>query len=226
MDKESAQSQANWSQEQVAKNRLTGLYPPAGFMEKARPFIAQAISGKYCMVAVDIRHFRLFNKFHGREMGDRFLRYIADALQAMRKEHGGVAGYFEGDNFCLIMPYRTELIQSLWDKIMAGSTNQGSALGVLPVFGVSPIDDPELPPEVFHDRATLARSRAAARDPISYYSAGMESYLEEEMHLLMEVTEAWSRMNSPSSPSPSATSFPARWWERSRWCAGDTRTGG
>ncbi len=177
----------------LRKNVLTGLPYPHGFMEEARWFIQGTKPNAYCMIAIDILHFRLFNKFHGREMGDRFLRYIADALQAMRKEHGGVAGYFEGDNFCLIMPYRTELIQSLWDKIMAGSTNQGSALGVLPVFGVSPIDDPELPPEVFHDRATLARSRAAARDPISYYSAGMESYLEEEMHLLMEVTEALER---------------------------------
>lgn len=177
----------------LRKNVLTGLPYPQGFMEEARWFIQGTKPNAYCMIAIDVLHFRLFNKFHGREMGDRFLRYIADALQAMRKEHGGVAGYFEGDNFCLIMPYRTELIQGLWDKIMAGSTNQGSALGVLPVFGVSPIDDPELPPEVFHDRATLARSRAAARDPISYYSAGMESYLEEEMHLLMEVTEALER---------------------------------
>ncbi len=174
----------------LRKNLLTGLSYPQGFMEDARWFIQGTKPNAYCMIAIDILHFRLFNKFHGRDMGDRYLRYIADALQTVRKEHGGVAGYFEGDNFCLIMPFRTELIQKLWDKIMAGSTNQGSALGVLPVFGVSPIDDPELPPEIFHDRATLARSRAAARDPISYYSAGMESYLEEEMHLLMEVTEA------------------------------------
>lgn len=177
----------------LRKNLLTGLPYPQGFMEEARWFIQGTKPSAYCMIAIDILHFRLFNKFHGREMGDRFLRHIADALQSMRKEHGGVAGYFEGDNFCLIMPFRTDLIQGLWEKIMAGSTNQGSALGVLPVFGVSPIDDPEMPPEIFHDRATLARSRAAARDPISYYDAGMESYLEEEMRLLMEVTEALER---------------------------------
>ena len=175
------------------RNLLTGLLFPQGFMEEARWFIQGTKPDAYCMIAIDILHFRLFNKFHGRDMGDRFLRHIADAMEALRKEHGGVTGYFEGDNFCLVMPFRNELIQHLWDEIMAGVTSQGSALGVLPVFGVSPIDDPELPPEVFHDRATLARSRAAARDPISYYNPGMESYLEEEMRLLMEVTEALER---------------------------------
>lgn len=66
MDKESAQGQADRNRERPAKNRVTGLYPPSGFMEKARPLIERAPAEKYCMVAVDIRHFRLFNKFHGR----------------------------------------------------------------------------------------------------------------------------------------------------------------
>ena len=177
----------------LRKSPLTGLLFPQGFMEEARWFIQGIKPNAYCMIAIDVLHFRLFNKFHGRDMGDRFLRHIANAMETLRKEHGGVSGYFEGDNFCLIMPFRLDLIQHLWDEIMAGVTNQGSALGVLPVFGVSPIDDPDLPPEIFHDRATLARSRAAARDPISCYNPGMESYLEEEMRLLMEVTEALER---------------------------------
>lgn len=162
-------------------------------MEEARWFIQGTKPNAYCMIAIDILHFRLFNKFHGREMGDRFLRHIADELKRVRTEYGGVAGYFEGDNFCMVMPFRPDLIQELWNGIAAGLTSQSSALGVLPVFGVSPVDDPELPLEIFHDRATLARTRAAARVPISYYDPGMESYLEEEMRLLMEVTEALER---------------------------------
>ena len=175
------------------RNVLTGLLFPQGFMEEARWFIQGTNPNAYCMIAIDILHFRLFNKFHGREMGDRFLRHIADELKHMRTEYGGVAGYFEGDNFCIVMPFRKNLIQELWDRISAGLTSQSSALGVLPVFGVAPVDDPELPLEIFHDRATLARTRAAARVPISYYDPSMESYLEEEMRLLMEVTEALER---------------------------------
>ena len=149
----------------LRKSPLTGLLFPQGFMEEARWFIQGIKPNAYCMIAIDVLHFRLFNKFHGRDMGDRFLRHIANAMETLRKEHGGVSGYFEGDNFCLIMPFRLDLIQHLWDEIMAGVTNQGSALGVLPVFGVSPIDDPDLPPEIFHDRATLARSPAPPGGP-------------------------------------------------------------
>lgn len=139
MDRESAQSQGNWSGEQVAKNRLTGLYPPAGFMEEARPFIAQAVSGKYCMVAVDIRHFRLFNKFHGRTAGDKLLRYIADCLETRARQYGGVAGYFEGDNFCVVMPWDMELVGQLWEDIRAGVDLLGGAVGVIPAFGIAPL---------------------------------------------------------------------------------------
>lgn len=179
--------------ENQRRNTLTGLLYPQGFMEESRWFIQGTKPNAYCMVAIDILHFRLFNKFHGREMGDRFLRHIANELKRVRTEYGGVAGYFEGDNYCIVMPYRKELLQELWNRINGGLTSESTALGVLPVFGVSPVDDPELPLEIFHDRATLARTRAAARVPISYYDPGMESYLEEEMRLLMEVTEALER---------------------------------
>lgn len=42
MDKEGAQGQADRNRERTVKNRLTGLYPPSGFMEKARPLIERA----------------------------------------------------------------------------------------------------------------------------------------------------------------------------------------
>ncbi|MDE6589708.1 MAG: EAL domain-containing protein, partial [Oscillospiraceae bacterium] len=66
-------------------------------------------------------------------------------------------------------------------------------MGVVPIFGVCPIDDPELPPEVYYDFATLAMSHATARKPIAYYDPGMEDSLEEEMRLMTEVTQALER---------------------------------
>lgn len=193
MDKEIAQSQTDHSQEQLAKNRLTGLYPPSSFMEKSRSFIARVSAGKYCMVAIDIRHFRLFNKFHGRAVGDKLLRYIADCLDTRARQYGGTAGYFEGDNFCIVMPWKMELIEQLWEDIRAGVDLLGGAIGVIPAFGVSPIDDIEFPPEMYYDRATLALSHVAGRNNIVIYDPGMEDNLEEEMRLLMEINEALDR---------------------------------
>ena len=193
MDKESAQSQAERNQERLAKNQLTGLYPPSGFMEKSKSFIGQISAGKYCMVAVDIQHFRLFNKLNGRAAGDKLLRYIADCLETRAQQCGGVAGYFEGDNFGVVMPWEMERIELLWSDVRAGIDLLGGAVGVIPAFGVSPIDDIKLPPEVYYDRATLALSHVAGRNNIVVYNSAMEDNLEDEMRLLMEVNEALER---------------------------------
>lgn len=48
-------------------NPLTGLYFNRTFMKKAKEFLTEIQSGAYCMVAVDMAHFRLFNKFYGRD---------------------------------------------------------------------------------------------------------------------------------------------------------------
>ena len=44
------------------RNLLTGLLFPQGFMEEARWFIQGTKPDAYCMIAIDILHFRLFNK--------------------------------------------------------------------------------------------------------------------------------------------------------------------
>lgn len=191
MDKESTQGQVK--PDQLARNRLTGLYPPSVFMEKLRPFIQRVPAGDYCMIAVDILHFRLFNKFHGRAVGNKLLRYIADSLKTKAHQYGGVAGYFEGDNFSVVIPWKADIIKQLWEDIRAGVDLLGGAVGVIPAFGVSPIDDIDIPPEIYYDRATLALSHVAGRNNIVTYNPGMEDSLENEMRLLMEVNEALER---------------------------------
>ena len=174
-------------------NELTGLFVPRRFMEESRAFLAQAEPGAYCMTAVDVLHFRLFNKFHGRDTGDQLLNQISCILEDLRQEYGGVTGHFEGDNFCIVMPWRMELLELLRDRIRTAITDLGTTIGVAPALGVSPIDDVLLPPEIFYDRATLALSHTSGRDHIACYDPGMEDLLEEEMRLLVEVTGALDR---------------------------------
>lgn len=46
------------------------------------------------LIAIDIEHFRLFNRHYGREEGDRFLVRISGCLKGLRQDYGGIAGYF------------------------------------------------------------------------------------------------------------------------------------
>ncbi len=175
------------------KNPLTELSYPKDFMEDTRQFITQAAPDSYCMVAIDILHFRLFNKLYGRSAGDQLLRQIAGHLETVRKEFRGVTGYFEGDNFCIVMPWQMKLVDQLWDSILASITQGGDVIGVVPLFGIAPLDDLELPPEFYYDCATLALAQATARQHTVRYDPGMESDLEEEIRLLAEVSDALKR---------------------------------
>lgn len=98
-------------QEVLSRSLLTGLQYPHFFMEEAREFILEVEPDAFCVVAIDMVYFRMFNKIHGRSVGDKLLRYIADCLETTRKRYGGVTGYFEGDNFCIIMPWKMELVE-------------------------------------------------------------------------------------------------------------------
>lgn len=193
MKKTSETSCSECCQEVQSKSLLTGLQLPLSFMEEARHFIWEAEPDAYCIVAIDIVYFRMFNKIHGRSVGDKLLRYIADCLETVRTQHGGVTGYFEGDNFCIIMPWRMELVERLLDDVRKGIEILGGMAGVVPLFGVCPIDDMDLPPELYYDRATLALSQATSHRQIAQYDPKMEERLEEDIRLLTEINAGMDR---------------------------------
>ncbi len=180
-------------QEIVSKSLLTGLQLPLAFMEEARHFIWESAPNSCCIVAIDIVYFRMFNKIHGRSVGDKLLRYIADCLETVRTQYGGVTGYFEGDNFCIIMPWRMELVERLLNDVRSGIEILGGMAGVVPLFGVCPIDDMELPPELYYDRATLALSQATGHRQIAQYDPKMEERLEEDIRMLTEINAGMDR---------------------------------
>lgn len=111
------------------------------FFEEADAFLQQVRPEEYALVAVDIENFRLFNKFYGREEGNKFLQYIADCVKRTEKTYEGIGGYLGGDNFCLIIPDRKEIIRELETAITNGIEQYEDAVGFYPVFGVYAIGD-------------------------------------------------------------------------------------
>ena len=85
-------------EESINKSLLTGLDFPRIFMEEATRFIPRVKPNEYCMVAIDILHFRLLNKFHGRTSGDKLLRKVADYLEENE-----------------LLPARQQPASELWD---------------------------------------------------------------------------------------------------------------
>ncbi len=173
-------------------NVLTGLYLTHTFFKKADEFLETAESNSYCMVAIDLEHFRLFNKIYGREQGDCLLKKIAELLKAYRLHYGAVIGYMGGDNFGMLTHYNKDTLKQLRRDMAKEIKQWSNTVGFLPAVGIYPIQDTAIPAATMYDRATIALSHVMgnyARRSCEY-STDMEEKVEEELKLLSEIQSA------------------------------------
>ena len=163
-----------------ALDSLTGLYHRKAFWEMAKAFLTNAGEDKYCLVAVDIEHFKLYNEWYGMEAGDRFLKNISEYLKEAAKEDG-IAGYMGADDFCVILPDDRERLEDLQQRICRYIRQDKGSAGFLTAFGVYEIKDRTIPVSRMYDLAMIAldsvKGNYARR--ISWYDAGMKQKMEE-----------------------------------------------
>lgn len=70
--------------------------------------------GEYCLVTIDIEHFKLFNPSGtDRRPEHRLLEEIGEHLKSMRQEVGGLAGYMGGDDFAMVLPNDPAILDKL-----------------------------------------------------------------------------------------------------------------
>lgn len=168
---------------------LTGVYYNDTFFEKADEFLKGAERERYCMMAVDVEHFRLFNKIHGSESGRSLLKAIADMLVRFTEMYGGVAGYLGGDNFATIAAYDKEKLEALRIDIRDEIQNRINTVGYHPVFGIYHIMDGTTAVIEMYEYAKLALSHVIGdyREHSCEYYPDMDGKMEEEIHLLTEI---------------------------------------
>lgn len=167
----------------------TGLNRDESFYRKADACLKEDTETKYCLLAIDIEHFKLFNELYGRDAGDQLLFDIASQLKRSEKELGGIAGYFGEDNFALLVPKEREYIQNIQKEIIDGMSRYGSYSGFVPVIGVYEVVDRTLTAVAMHDRALMAASRAKAdyNTRICCYDEEMLHEMQDEHILMLEI---------------------------------------
>ena len=173
-------------------NALTGLYLSHTFFEKAEEFLKSADGEGYCILAIDLEHFRLFNKIFSREQGDELLKKVAELLKEYRINYGGVIGYFGGDNFVILTRFDMERFRALHRALAKEVAYWSNTVGFLPAFGIYPITDTSVDVATMYDRATLALKKIAGNYAQRHciYSEDMEEKEEEELRLLEEIQQA------------------------------------
>lgn len=172
-------------------NPLTGLSYNRAFFSKADDFLKTSDAGCYLIVALDIEHFKIFNKLYGREKGDALLIHIADCLRQIQDEYHTIAGYLGGDNFCIVMPDDLTKLQALEQKILLYLDKNANTIGFYPVFGLCPCTE-SISAITMYDHATTALSQTEGKfaNRICRYNPLIENNIEKEILLLSEVQTA------------------------------------
>jgi len=169
----------------------TGLNRPESFYRKAEELIRERRDIHYCLIAIDIEHFKLFNELYGRDAGDAFLFGIARNLKKAEKTFGGIAGYFGEDNFAFLAPDSESVASQIQKQIAEEMPRHGGFGGFVPVLGVFGATDQGLSVVTMYDRAALAVSKAKENynNRICYYEAEMLHEMQDEHMLMLEIQQ-------------------------------------
>ena len=193
------------SSENYHRSELTGLYDEKTYLLNAKDIMDLNPKAKYCMVSIDIENFKLFDEWYDRKTGDMLLASIGTILKEASEEFNGVAGYFGQDDFSMVLPYKDEYIQEVYDRIRKLMSEKGYSVGFLPAFGVVELND-ETELVAALDKASIATSRAKKdiKKRIVKYDPNMYEKIAKENEVLSDFVKA---MKPFSSAHMSASAF-------------------
>lgn len=173
-------------------DELTGLYLKNIFFEKVWQFLADKNPQEYCMMAIDIEHFKLYNDWYGREAGDLFLKKIGACLKGLQEDGSCVAGYAGDDDFIVLAPLDWELLEHVQKQLVHYTKEKGNNVGFLPAFGIYLIQGDEGRVSTMHDRAIIAMNAVKGNyvSRVSLYDSSMKKKMEDDQVLLSEIQRA------------------------------------
>ena len=174
-----------------SKNSPVGLLREKEFFIAAQKIVNKNKDKKWCLIALDIEHFKLFDEWYGRETGDYLLSQIGAVLLEGRNKNVALSGYFGQDDFGVLMKYNKKNIEELFEEVRSIIVSFGLSIGFMPAFGVAQIEKNVHVVDVF-DKASIAASKAKAdiKNRICYYSHDMQLVAENEIRILNDFMKA------------------------------------
>ena len=173
---------------------LTNLLVEKEFLIRGGNLINLNPDANWCLVGIDIEHFRFFGEWYGREACDDLLAKIGSKLKENEKELERVSGYFGKDDFAVLMPYDEQEIKNLYEQVREVILSFGLTAGFMPAFGVAMIEKNMTLADAF-DRSAIASSKAKkdARNRICVYDSEMQFQTIKEYSILSEFIQGLKR---------------------------------
>jgi len=170
-------------------NSLTGLPERLDFLRQVQQLLTEKKLNGWCVLSIDIEHFKLFNNWYGQVQGDELLHTIGHQLAQLAKENDYIAGYFGGDDFFLCMPDDDKRAQAIYDLIFHCIEDYQQLDGFLPLLGICPIDEHSDDISVLCNNAQIASGavRGKLNHRICRFSEQIMQQLEKHQRLLSDV---------------------------------------
>lgn len=178
----------------VIGDKNTGIYRREVFLQEVDKQITQIENlNDYCMIAIDIEYFKLFNEWLGVDAGDRFLQGIAEILVMLQKNSNSIAGYMFGDDFAVFGENSEARIQGLYNKLVKLMKSFDVNGSFFPMIGIYKLTDKEkYPAAILYDRACFAQAEARGNlvKRIFYYEKSLQDKLADEQQLIHGLQKA------------------------------------
>ncbi len=170
---------------------LTGLPGKHAFYEAAYQYLFKHENEALCMVVIDIGHFKLFNQFYGRATGDKYLKFVSDALRLYEKQFGGLACYAGADSFYYLCPDNDALFAAMRTRTYEELSARDIEIGFAPKFGVYRIEDRNRTVMDICDcaAAALAHIQKEYSNLFAWYDPAMKRS-DDEFKLIRDVENA------------------------------------
>ena len=164
-----------------ARDRITGLLRDWDFFDAAKE---KHPGDGWCILNIDIGHFKLFQAWNGIQKGNTVLRNFGRILREEAEEKGGLAGYQGQDVFMLLMPYEKVRIEALYAKLKAAMEEQTTAGGFLPSIGICMVDREENLQECFNCAAVIAEdAKNSTQERVQLFNSERYGYSGRELSL-------------------------------------------
>jgi len=179
----------------AAVERLRGMMPDLltenTFFALAQERMSR-LEGQWCMIAVDVKHFKLFKELNGRDKGDLLLIRFAEHLHDAAELTGGLACYRGQDDFGLMIPFDQGMIDRLFNTLRQEIDALSGTSGFFPIFGICMTYDTEISALDQFNRAALTAEEI--KDDLQYhvriYDPDTHERHVEEFRLVSEFRDA------------------------------------
>ena len=113
----------------------------SSFFTMVQERLSRSLVGRWCLIAIDIKHYKLFKELNGQEKGEKLLIRFAEILHQAAQETDGLSCYRGQDDYALLFPFDKFRIDRLFSDLCRAIDALTGASGFFPTFGIAAIDE-------------------------------------------------------------------------------------